>query len=180
MTSRRPWGSWLALFAVAVLVVLSSAAPAAAHDVLRSTSPADGQELPTAPSAVVLSFDQPAVAMGTQIQVTGPTGVVSSGEPRLVDTTVTQVLQPGAPAGAYTVNWRVTSADGHPITGTLKFTARQAAPGQAPAPGDASPAPAPIEPTRMPGSLKLLIGAVAIIFGVTVARRARRDRIGPS
>ncbi len=43
-----------------------------------------------------------------------------------MDDTVRQALAPGAPAGAYTVSWRVTSADGHPISDTFTFTARAA------------------------------------------------------
>ena len=67
------------------------------------------------PSSVVLTFDEPAIAIGTKLVVTGPTGPVQTGAPQLVDNTVTQNLQPGAPAGAYTVEWRITSTDGHPI-----------------------------------------------------------------
>ncbi len=176
MAGRRPWASVLALFATAIFVLLVSATPATAHNVLRSTSPADGQTLGTAPTTIVLTFDEPAVAMGTRIEVTGPSGVVSAGEPRLVDNTVSQDLPPGTPAGAYTVNWRVTSADGHPVTGTFAFSTRQPAAGQAPDPAGTSANPTPVERTPLPGSLKLLIGVVAIIFAVTVARRARRDR----
>ena len=62
------------------------------------------------------------------------------GEPRLVDNTVTQALQPGSPAGRYVVEWRVTSADGHPISGTFSFTA--AAPGT----GEPVPVPEPAMP----------------------------------
>ena len=105
----------------------ATASPASAHNVLRSTSPADSSTVDTVPAEVVLTFDEPAIAMGTTIVVTGPDGAVSDGSPRLVDNTVSQPLKPGAPAGEYTVEWRVTSADGHPITGTFAFSARSAA-----------------------------------------------------
>ena len=42
-----------------------------------------------------------------------------------MDNEVRQSLAAG-PAGAYTVVWRVTSADGHPVSGTFGFTADQA------------------------------------------------------
>lgn len=180
MAHRRPWARLLVTFVGAVLALLGSAMPASAHNELRASRPENGQTLSTAPTAIVLTFGEPAVAMGTQIAVTGPSGVVSSGEPHLVGNTVSQDLLPGAPAGTYTVAWRVTSADGHPVTGTITFTASRAAPGQPSTPGGSPAAPAPAQPTRLPGSLKLLIGVVAIIFGVTVARRARRDRAGLS
>lgn len=164
----------LAVLAAAVLAMLGSTLPAYAHNELRSTSPQSGQTVATAPTSIVLTFNEPGIAMGTQLAVRGPSGLVNSGPPRLIDNTVSQDLQPGAPAGAYQVDWRVTSADGHPINGSFTFTATQAAPGRAPT-AEPSTGPAPTDSSPMPGSLKLVIGAVAIIFAVTVARRARRD-----
>ena len=66
-----------------------------------------------------------------------------------------------------------TYADGHPISGTFFFTPKSAATQLPPSPQSSPPATTDqAEPTRMPGWLKLAIGAVAIIFGITVARRA--------
>lgn len=128
--------------AVGTAVVLSVlvAAPAAAHTALVAVDPADGSTVATTPAAVVLTFTEPAVALGTQVVVTGPRGEVSAGAVRLVDNTVRQELVTGAPAGSYTVAWRVTSEDGHPITGQLSFTSTSAGG------GSASPAPAPARP----------------------------------
>jgi copper resistance protein C len=166
----------LAVIAGAMLAVWAGASPASAHNTLISTNPADQETLQSAPQAVVLTFDEPAIAMGTQVVVTGPSGQVQQGQPRLVDNTITEDLQPGAPAGAYTVAWRVASADGHPVSGTFSFSAKTAAATQLPTTPQTSPpaTPTPTQPGRIPGSLKLVIGAVAIIFGVTVARRASR------
>ena len=107
------------------LTLVSVAGPASAHDVLRSTSPRDGTHVERPPAEVVLTFDEPALAVGTEVLVTGPSGSVATGPPRLVDNEVRQSLA-GGPAGAYTVVWRVTSADGHPVSGTFGFTADQA------------------------------------------------------
>ncbi|HEY5514868.1 MAG TPA: copper resistance protein CopC, partial [Pengzhenrongella sp.] len=63
----------LALFAV-VLVLGGPAAPASAHDALISVTPADGSTVEVAPATVELVFDQPAIALGTQIRVLGPDG----------------------------------------------------------------------------------------------------------
>ncbi|HEU4330891.1 MAG TPA: copper resistance CopC family protein [Lapillicoccus sp.] len=59
--------------------------------------------------------------------MTGPDGPVSDGSPRLDGTTVHQPLL-GGPAGRYSVAWRATSADGHPVSGTFAFTAQAASP----------------------------------------------------
>jgi copper resistance protein C len=166
----------LAVLAGAMLAVWVGASPASAHNTLIATNPADQVTVQSAPQAVVLTFDEPANAMGTQVVVTGPSGQVQQGQPQLADNTITEALQPGAPAGAYTVAWRVTSADGHPVSGTFSFTAETAAATQPPSNPQTSPpaTPTPTQPRRIPGSLKLIIGVVAIIFGVTVARRASR------
>ena len=173
--SRRTPLVLLALVAGAAALVLG-AGPAAAHNTLRSTNPADGSSLDTAPASVVLTFDEPAIALGTQVVVTGPSGAVSSGAPRLVDASVTQDLQPGAPAGRYTVEWRVTSDDGHPVTGTFAFTTRAAAAGTPPA---ATPAPSapPAAPARreplIPSWGWIAAGVIVILGAVRVARRSR-------
>lgn len=129
-------------------VVLVWASPASAHNVLRSSTPADGAVVATPPSDVHLVFDQSVVTLGTEIAVTGPAGPVPL-EPPVVDgETVTQPLPDGLPAGAYTVDWRATSADGHPVSGSIGFTAEAAAPTPTEAPTTtASPTS---EPTTSP------------------------------
>jgi methionine-rich copper-binding protein CopC len=111
----------------AAATLLVTPAPASAHDVLRSTDPLDGAVVDHLPDRVVLTFDEPALAIGTEVVVTGPAGPVSDGPPQLVDAEVRQPVRAG-PAGRYTVLWRVTSADGHPVSGTFAFTTRQAGP----------------------------------------------------
>jgi hypothetical protein len=78
------------------------------------------------PDQIVLTFNEAAVAVGTRLAVNGPDGPVQQGSPRLVKNTVVQAVDTAAPAGRYTVTWRVTSADGHPVSGTFSFTTRAA------------------------------------------------------
>lgn len=131
----------VALCTVAVVAVLGlvAAAPASAHDALVSSDPANGATVATPPDRVTLTFDQPALAIGTTLRVIGPGGDVQSGAPRLVDSTVTQELAPGIPAGSYRIAWRVTSTDGHPVSGELTFTASAANPRAPSASPSASP-----------------------------------------
>ena len=118
---------------VATIALLAwSASSASAHNTLRSSTPADGETVPHTPEAVVLVFEESALAMGAQIVVTGPSGPVQTGAPTVSDQSVRQALAADAPAGRYAVVWRVTSEDGHPVTGTLHFTAQAAGGGQAP------------------------------------------------
>ena len=154
-----------------MLAVWAGASPVFAHNTLTSTSPADQEMVQSPPPAVVLTFDDSVIATGTQVVVTGPSGQIQQGQPRLANNTVSQDLQPGAPAGTYTVTWRVTSADGHPVSGTYSFTADPAA---TQLPTSPQTTPNQTQPTRMPGWLKLAIGVVAIIIGVRIARRTGR------
>ena len=166
-----------AVLAVAGLVI--GASPAWAHNVLKSSNPTDGERIARTPSSVVLTFDEPAIALGTKLVVTGPEGPAQIGTPRLVDKTVTQDLQPGAPAGAYTVDWRVTSADGHPISGSFTFTAKAAgvpstAPSFAPQPSTAPTVPT----TRGSAALWLVAGAVIVLAAGLLAVGRRHWRHG--
>jgi methionine-rich copper-binding protein CopC len=118
---------------LALAAVLLGATRADAHNTLQGTDPADGSTVATPPTHVTLTFDQPAQALGTEIVVLGPDGsTVSTGTAELVDTTVAQALAADLPAGDYTVQWRVTSADGHPLSGELTFTASAASATAAP------------------------------------------------
>lgn len=159
-----------------VLVLVMSAGPASAHNSLRSTDPVDGATFDRVPERVVLTFDEPAVALGTQVAVTGPDGNVAAGAPALVDATVTQALQPGAPAGQYTVSWRVTSADGHPISGTFAFSAAAAAPGDRPTSAPGSDPAAPVREPLIPSWGWIAAGILIIAGAVRMARRNRPEQ----
>ena len=158
------------------LVLTLVAAPAYAHDALRSTNPADGSTVAQPPTQVVLTFEEPPVELGAQVVVTGPAGPVSSGAPRLAGDDVVADLQPQAPAGRYTVEWRVTSDDGHPVSGTFAFTAQAAAggtPSAAPVSPVATPAPAAggREPL-IPSWAWIIAGVIVIIAAIRLNRRA--------
>ena len=106
---------------VGVMVAMPSVA--SAHDVLERTNPSDGATVDRLPGAVVLTFAEAPLSLGTQVVVTGPTGNMASGAPTIDGPDVTQALLPSAPAGEYTVTYRVTSDDGHPVSGSFSFHA---------------------------------------------------------
>jgi methionine-rich copper-binding protein CopC len=110
-----------ALLALGLLVAVPTTA--LAHDVLERTNPADGTTVSTMPASVVLTFSEDPLAIGAQVVVTGPSGAVSSGAPTVSGRDVTQAVAPDAPGGDYTVTYRVTSGDGHPVSGTFSFHA---------------------------------------------------------
>jgi methionine-rich copper-binding protein CopC len=119
----------LAAVLAATALLVGAATEAEAHNILVGTSPADGSTAAIVPAHVTLTFDQPALAIGTEIIVTGPAGQVQTGAAVLVNNTVSEHVRPGSPAGRYTVLWRVTSADGHPVSAKFSFTATSPSPG---------------------------------------------------
>lgn len=153
---RRAWRrSFLVVAAVALACVgvPFSAAPAAAHNYLVSASPADGAAIAQAPGLLELVFSEAVRGTGSGVVVTGPDGKPwEDGAPEVVGTTVTQPLTELGPAGSYTIRYRIVSADGHPITGTLTFELTAPGPAAEEAPeapaapvAPSTPTPAPIE-----------------------------------
>ena len=103
--------------------VVTSARPASAHAVLVKATPADGAVLRTAPTSVVLQFDDPISTSFASLAVTGPDGsTVSSGQASVSGSTVSAALHAGLAQGRYRTVFRVVSEDGHPVNGQLTFT----------------------------------------------------------
>lgn len=166
----------------AALVVGPGVGPAEAHDVLASTTPAAGTTVGVLPDEVVLHFEEPAQALGTAVIVRGPAGDAADGRAELIDSDVVQPLRSGSPAGPYTVDWRVVSADGHVVQGTFAFTAGAAST------GTASPLPAAVRayvPSAAGSSTPGVARAAAVVgglvvLGVLLAVLLRRRRTRPT
>jgi methionine-rich copper-binding protein CopC len=77
------------------------------------------------PVKVNLQFtdDIIADAGGNVITLTGPTGKrIDSGATSVFGNQLTVAIKKSTVLGKYTVRYRVISEDGHPITGTYKFS----------------------------------------------------------
>jgi methionine-rich copper-binding protein CopC len=114
---------------VAMLLVATLTAPAAsAHATRISADPADGAALAAGPDRVSATFNERLQTTFGAMTVVGPDGNVwSTGEPTVQGAVVSVGLRPLGPVGTYTVNYRVTSADGHVVSGSWSF--RLAVPG---------------------------------------------------
>ena len=178
---RRPRLWWRALLVLGVVAALTggTATTASAHDVLVATSPANGSTVGAVPGQITLTFDQPALALGSTVLVAGPGGPVKSGPTRVTDNRVTQAVQPGAPAGRYTVTWRVTSIDGHPVSGSFGFTATAAAPGTRPRAAPSTAGARAEAPSTDAGVAWWVYGVgAAVVAAVAAAALTRRRRVG--
>src|SRR6202000_2848533 len=93
--------------------------------------------------------------------VVGPDGKLwSVGEPTVQGAVVSVGVRPLGPIGSYTVNYRVTSADGHVVSGSWSFrltVAGTGTPGPAAQPADDSADAVPIWP--------FVLGAVVLVGG---------------
>jgi copper resistance protein C len=140
----------------------STALPAAAHDSVESSTPADGASVPEPPEEVSITLTQNPIALGSQIKVNDAAGTDwAEGAVEIVDNVASQKLKEGAPAGQYTVVWRVVSSDSHPIEGSWTFSVSGATtPGATAGAGTtagatsapASAAPIPTLATAQPGT----------------------------
>ena len=138
---RQLLSAVLAIFVVAA-ALLGLVAPASAHDTAESSSPAQGATVATPPEKVSVTFNRNPLGIGAQFLVKDASGAEwADGAVEIVDNVASQKLKAGAPAGEYTVTWRVASSDSHPIEGTFGFTATAAA-GSAPS-GSAPASSAP-------------------------------------
>lgn len=122
-------GVWVAILGL-LLGVLSSiimATGADAHAALKSISPKDGATLATAPTKVVLTFNEPISTSFATVTVAGRAGAVSDGKAVVDGATVTQALTTDLANGAYTVSFKVVSKDGHAVSDRTTFTVAAAA-----------------------------------------------------
>lgn len=151
---RQPLGIILGLCFLTATMLLG-AVPASAHDAAESSSPAQGVTVPTPPEQVSITFNNNPLALGSQVRVNDAAGTNwAEGDVEIVDNVASQKLKEGAPAGLFTVVWRVVSSDSHPIEGTFTFTATSAATG-ALAPGSGSTTAA-TSPPATPGAVPTL------------------------
>ncbi|TLY88178.1 MAG: copper resistance protein CopC [Gammaproteobacteria bacterium] len=115
------------------LALVTSAVTASAHAHLQKSSPADNSVITTSPAVLVLNFSEAARLTALSIQ--------KGSEPRQklkpLPTTAAQQISvplPRLTPGSYSVSWRVVSADGHVMSGTLRFTLAPERAAEQPAP----------------------------------------------
>jgi methionine-rich copper-binding protein CopC len=107
---------------LAALTGLAVATPASAHDVLVSSTPANGASV-AAPRMVTFVFNDVVLNKFAKVVVTGPDHKeYQDGAPRVVDTSVSVDVKPLSVTGQYTASYRIVSADGHPVADDITFT----------------------------------------------------------
>jgi copper transport protein len=161
----------LAAFAVGVLVLLTGA-PASAHASLLSSDPADGTVVSAVPAQVVLTFNEP-VRLDS-VHAFTPDGGDWSVDAEAQDNRVVVVPQEDPGTGTVVVAWKVVSADGHLVGGSVTFSIGS--------PSAGSPASASADPTVTRGAelarwlafvvLVGALGAIVLVAAVVAVRGA--------
>ena len=201
MSMPRPHRSRLAIASAAVLaaatLTATASAPAWAHSQLVASTPSEGETLTELPRDFSVTMNERVLTQaGTTafaLRVVDEAGLYyGTGCLDIVDTTVSTPAALG-PAGSYTLEWQVVSADGHTVGGEIPFEWAPAgefepasASAEAPRCGDDDPATSDDQSdthhegdaAAIPvGDVLWIVGAVLIIaVGVTVALLATRRR----
>ena len=150
----------LAVTTATVFVLSVTMAPtASAHADLQVSTPEDGESLQIAPEEIRLTFSEELFEELVEISILDADGDLYS------TIGVEQTPPPGtdvifpwptqAPPGQYSIAYRVVSADGHPVTGTISFSYAATAPEPStpePAPSDSTPSAESSTPATSPAA----------------------------
>lgn len=161
---------------LAMTALLIGAPTASAHSVVTGSNPADGAELAEGPEQVSISFNEVPQSEFATLNVVGPDGNLwSEGDPRIEGQSVVVDVRELGPTGEYTIAYRVTSADGHPVSGTVAFTLTQEGSGTA---GQAANASASGDAASEDGGFPLwpFLVAAGLVFGGGLAYTLRKPK----
>ncbi|BBX05368.1 copper resistance protein C [Mycolicibacterium aichiense] len=162
------------LVATALLITamaVGGTAVAWAHAVRVSADPAPDAVLSTAPTRISATFNEQLQSAFAAMTVVGPDGNLwSDGTPQVQGATASVGVRPLGPAGSYTVNYRVTSADGHVVSGSWAFTMTVAGGGS---PGPSATPSTPSAERALP-VWPFIVGAAAVIALGVIWSRLRR------
>lgn len=163
----------LAVVLLGMLFMWLGATPSFAHAQLLSTDPADGSSLEAAPSQVRLTFNEPVQAVEGATRLFSSDGNSTVMTAHAVDSTVTVDLPEDLPDGQYSLTYRIISADGHPVGGSVTFEVGHGAhPNPHPSGGDPNDSVNTVVASLLTGVhyLGLLVLVGLVFFEVIIAR----------
>jgi copper transport protein len=123
----RKLGRAAALLGALVVAMVANPGTASAHAALIATTPSSFQVLSAAPHEVSLRFSENVDVALAEVRLIGPGGAAVAGvsqpaHPAGQPDTVSATLPAKLANGTYTVTYRVTSADTHPVEGAFAFS----------------------------------------------------------
>jgi methionine-rich copper-binding protein CopC len=135
--------------AVVAAMFIAIPIPAAAHAALATSSPVDGTQLGRMPGAVSITLNEKVRTPAFLVLTDERDARVNSDQVQIGSDgkTVISEVPTDADPGDYSMSYRVVSEDGHPVTGTIRFTVDQpsspssAEPSQSPSVSPSAPTP---------------------------------------
>ncbi|MFE3191581.1 copper resistance protein CopC [Nocardia sp. NPDC059240] len=135
-----------------------------AHSSPVGSTPDNGAQIDTSPASVSITFNENLQPAYPSMTVTGPDGNLwSKGQPKVEGPVISIEVGELGPVGQYTIAYRVTSADGHPVSGKRTFTLTKA--------GNGTPGPKADANAKSGGGsdggvpLWVFIVGAAVLFG---------------
>jgi copper transport protein len=160
---------------VTLLSVLGFATGVSAHASLISTEPGDGSMLSQAPKTVRLRFNEP--VSPASIKLIDGTGRAREDVSIHAQDNVVEISLPDNLHGTQLVSYRVVSADGHPVGGSLVFSVGMPVNEITP-PSDRTPAlDVLIWLARIGVYIGLFVGVGGVFFAVWIARAKSAPRV---
>jgi len=166
------------LLALSIPLIVTSALPAHAHTSLELSTPSDSQSIELLPNKLSASFDEDLVEIEGEVVNTlelesadGTKYVLSSAS--IAGPTVSASAGDGEyPAGNYLLKYRVVSADGHPVTGEIKFSTQSLTTiGSAPAGAEATPYLAKTKDSSPESALYIAVGLLLAFVSALVIKK---------
>jgi copper transport protein len=153
--------------ALLLISVAFGAERAHAHASLIGSEPPDRGMVAASPETLRLSFNEPVSPLSLRLvtadgRAADLTDVKADGE------TLTIRVPSSLPQGTHVLSFRVTSADGHPVGGSITFSVGRAT--EAPAVAETTVPRAPLWLSRLGLYLGLLIGIGGVFYTAFVAR----------
>lgn len=125
MRARPLAGACRAVLALVIvaLTVIGSAGIAHAHAVVTSSDPADGERLSAPPTSVTIQFSEGISSDLGGLKVLDAKGqrVDQNDASQPSPTSLRVSLPDGLADGTYVANYKIVSADGHPVSGAIVF-----------------------------------------------------------
>ena len=166
------------LLALSIPLIVTSALPAHAHTSLELSTPSDSQSIEFLPNKLSASFDEDLVEIEGEVVNTlelesadGKKYVLSSAS--IAGPTVSARAGDGEyPAGDYVLKYRVVSADGHPVTGEIKFSTQSLTTiGSMPAGAEATPYLAKTKDSSPESALYIAVGLLLALVSALVIKK---------
>ena len=159
----------------------TSALPAHAHTSLELSTPSDSQSIEFLPNELSASFDEDLIEIDGEVVNTlelqsadGTKYVLSAAT--IAGPTVSANAGDGEyPAGEYLLKYRVVSADGHPVTGEIRFSTQSLTTiGSAPAEPEATAYVAETEESSLRNAIYIATGLLLVLTIALVLKKKMR------